>query len=155
MLLTLGSCSHRSLASEEKQQGLKTCYYKISMKILLNLTACKDYMKVTKVHIIIFYKHTEAVIYVCYERFFFYTRGKGEEGKIKKKEKRGKENPTSQTVIFCITWHHKIATGLHIKCCYLTLLYFLRQLIKPKVFNSKRQVTQILCYHGAETLHSC
>lgn len=153
MLLTLGSCSHRSLASEEKQQGLKTCHYKISTKILLNLTACKDYMKVTKVHIIIFYKHTEAVMYICYEGFFFYTRGKGEEEK--KKEKRGKENPTSQTVIFCNTCHHKMAIGLHTECGCLTLLHFLRQFIKPKVFDSKRQVTQILCYHGAEILHSC
>lgn len=88
MLLTLGSCSHRSLASEEKQQGLKTCHYEISMKILLNLTACKDYMKVTKVHIIIFYKHTEAVIYICYEGFSFYTREEGEKEKEGKREER-------------------------------------------------------------------
>lgn len=58
------------------------------MKILLNLTARKDYMKVTKVHIIIFYEHThtntqtEADIYIYSEGLFFYIKQKGEKRKI-------------------------------------------------------------------------
>lgn len=106
MPLTKGSCSHSSFASEEKQQDLKACHYKISMKILLNLTAHKDYMKATKVHIIIFYKHThtEAAIHICSEGLFFYTKGKKEERKI-------------SNIIVCNFMHylHKTATGLHIK----------------------------------------
>lgn len=88
MPLTKGSCSHSSFASEEKQQDLKACHYKISMKILLNLTAHKDYMKATKVHIIIFYKHTHTL------RQLFTFVLKDFSSTLREKRRKGK-SPTS------------------------------------------------------------
>lgn len=116
MPLTLGSCSHGPFAPKEKQQDLKANNYKNSVKILLNLTACKDCMKITKVHIIIFCEHahtnTQWQAYMFVLRDFSST--------LAKKGRKGK-SPASLSVMYCTTCRHKMATGLHTELVCLNL----------------------------------